>query len=139
MENLLLIEPNFVLAHYIISLSFSGKNKFAEALNYINQIDDGNQNINILTQKGYVFAKLGDIQSLNNVKTIIKDKYYQNSLYEFSMGLIYFAENDFKNAMNFFQKSHVKYGFINRDFSIGRDFRMDVLRNQFLVSGFKYL
>ena len=58
MENLLLIEPKFVLAHYIISLSLSGMNKFTEALNHINQIDNNNQNINILTQKGYIFAKL---------------------------------------------------------------------------------
>ena len=113
-------------------------NKFTEALDHINQIDENNQNINILTQKGYVFAKLGDNQSLNDVKSIIKDKYYQNSLYEFSIGLIYFAENDFENAMKYFHRSHNKYGFINRDFSIGRDFRMDVLRNQLLVSGLKY-
>ena len=139
MENLLLIEPKFVLAHYIISLSLSGMNKFTEALNHINKIDNNNQNINILTQKGYIFAKLGDNQSLNDIKTIITDIFHQNSLYEFSMGLIYFAENDLKNAMEYFQKSHDKYGFINRDFSIGRDFRMDILRNQLLVAGLKYL
>ena len=128
MKALLELEPSHYLARIVSSLAWTGLHDYERALGELDEIPMANSNIHIVAQRGYVSGRIGDTADTKVQMTLLCEQYRDNPLFFHACALIALGCNKIDECIKALTESNRQFGYIYRDKTIGRDFRMDEMR-----------
>lgn len=139
MRNLLEIDSSHYLARLVISLAQTGLGEYDRAHQSLIKMPREKINLHVIAQRGFLSGKMGDVGNAERHKAALELGFSDDPLFNFSLALIELGLGHENRCVEELSASQERHGFIYRDKTIGRDFRMDDMQDQIQDEGLIYV